>query len=73
MESFFKAPELCTLACLACVATGLLSFKTSQDDTVPRKRREFFYMWAGRFFIGSGLFVALGVVCVCVELIKEFF
>lgn len=73
MGFFFNAPEVCTLACLGCIATGLLSYRTSQDESLPSKRRKFFYEWASRFFIGSGLFVALGIVSVVVESIKEVF
>lgn len=73
MESFFNAPEACTLACLTCIAAGMLTFHTSQDECVPRKRRELFYLWAGRFFLGSGFFVVLGMVIVAVEVAKEVF
>ena len=73
MGFFFKAPEVCTLLALLCIATGMITYRTSTDNRLTRKKRIYFYACAKRLFICSGLFVAFGILSVLVLTIKEMF
>ena len=73
MGFFFNAPEICTILSLICVATGLTAYRHGTDETIPLKRRRFFYDWSRRFFLTSGAMVAFGIVSVLVGVIQGAF
>lgn len=73
MGFFFEAPEICTLLCLFCVATGMLTYRTSTDERLTRRKRIYFYSWAKRLFVCSGICIVLGIVSVVIVTVKEMF